>query len=60
MAAAFAKAVLAEIIPKPAVPSAGVKTDFTDKDNSCLRDLLVADPETERQRIEATKGGITG
>lgn len=32
--------------------------DFTDKDNSCLRDLLVADPETERRRIEATKGGL--
>ena len=31
---------------------------FTDKDNSCLRDLLVADPETERRRIEATKGGL--
>ncbi|KAH8435402.1 uncharacterized protein LDX57_013032 [Aspergillus melleus] len=55
MAAAFAKAVLAEIIRKPAAPSAGVKID---KDNSCLRDLLVADPETERRRIEATKGGL--
>ncbi|KAH8431009.1 uncharacterized protein LDX57_008670 [Aspergillus melleus] len=55
MAAAFAKAVLAEIIQKPAAPSAGVKID---KDNSCLRDLLVADPETERRRIEATKGGL--
>lgn len=32
--------------------------DFTDKDNSYLRDLLVADPETERQRIKATKGGL--
>ncbi|KAL4805677.1 hypothetical protein BDV18DRAFT_12049 [Aspergillus unguis] len=58
MAAAFAKGVLAEIIPKSAAPSADVKTDFTDKDNSYLRDLLVADPETERQRIEATKGGL--
>ncbi|BCS27897.1 uncharacterized protein APUU_60945A [Aspergillus puulaauensis] len=58
MAAAFAKAVLAEIIPKSAAPSAGVKTGFTDKDNSCLRDLLVADPETVRRRIEATKGGL--
>jgi hypothetical protein len=32
--------------------------EFTDKDNACLRDLLVADPETERRRIEATKGGL--
>ncbi|KAL4766966.1 hypothetical protein BDW60DRAFT_170629 [Aspergillus nidulans var. acristatus] len=31
---------------------------FTDEDNACLRDLLVADPETERRRIEATKGGL--
>ncbi|KAL2808652.1 WD40-repeat-containing domain protein [Aspergillus granulosus] len=58
MAAAFAKAVLLEISPKSVAQSAGVKTDFTDKDNSCLRDLLVADPETERRRIEATKGGL--
>jgi Cdc6-like AAA superfamily ATPase len=32
--------------------------EFTDKDNACLRDLLVANPETERRRIEATKGGL--
>ncbi|KAL3488608.1 hypothetical protein BJX62DRAFT_239831, partial [Aspergillus germanicus] len=58
MAAAFAKAVLAEIIPKSATQSPSVRTDFTDEDKACLRDLLVADPETERRRIEATKGGL--
>ncbi|KAL4919568.1 hypothetical protein BDW62DRAFT_199593, partial [Aspergillus aurantiobrunneus] len=58
MAAAFAKAVLSEITPKSAKQSPGVKTAFTDKDKSCLRDLLVVDPETELRRIEATKGGL--
>ncbi|KAL6229323.1 hypothetical protein BDW75DRAFT_103962 [Aspergillus navahoensis] len=58
MAAAFAKAVLSEIIPKSDTQSLGVKTDFTDEDKACLRDLLVADPETELRRIEATKGGL--
>jgi hypothetical protein len=29
-----------------------------DQDRACLRDLLVADPEIERRRIEATKGGL--
>ncbi|KAL6238457.1 hypothetical protein BDW75DRAFT_20823 [Aspergillus navahoensis] len=54
MAAVFAKAVLSEIPPKPAT-SVSIKPD---KDNACLRDLLVTDPETERRRIEATKGGL--
>ncbi|KAL3428669.1 hypothetical protein BDV09DRAFT_201363 [Aspergillus tetrazonus] len=58
MAAAFAKAVLLEIPPKSAIQSASARTDFTDKDKACLRDLLVADPETELRRIEATKGGL--
>ncbi|KAL4745554.1 hypothetical protein BDW72DRAFT_52920 [Aspergillus terricola var. indicus] len=58
MAAAFAKAVLLEITPKSAIQSASARTDFTDDDKACLRDLLVADPETELRRIEATKGGL--
>ncbi|KAL4923657.1 uncharacterized protein BDV17DRAFT_296150 [Aspergillus undulatus] len=61
MAAAFAKAVLSEITPKSTTQSPGVKTvvqDFTDEDISCLRALLVADSETERRRIEDTKGGL--
>ncbi|KAL3456946.1 nucleoside phosphorylase domain-containing protein [Aspergillus heterothallicus] len=58
MAAAFAKAVLSEIIPKSATQSAGARTDFTDEDKTCLRDWLIADPEIERGRIEATKGGL--
>ncbi|KAL4756046.1 5'-methylthioadenosine/S-adenosylhomocysteine nucleosidase family protein [Aspergillus foveolatus] len=58
MAAAFAKALLLEITPKSATQSASARTDFTDKDKACLRDLLVADPETELRRIEATKGGL--
>ncbi|KAL2801694.1 hypothetical protein BJX63DRAFT_157636 [Aspergillus granulosus] len=58
MAASFAKAVLSEIIPKPATPSLGVRTDFTDEDKACLRNLLVADPEVERRRIDVTKGGL--
>ncbi|KAL4863058.1 hypothetical protein BDV12DRAFT_33997 [Aspergillus spectabilis] len=58
MAAAFAKAVLSEITPKCATQSPNVKTDFTGEDKACLRDLRVADPETERRRIEATKGGL--
>ncbi|KAL2782885.1 WD40-repeat-containing domain protein [Aspergillus keveii] len=53
MAAAFAKAVLREIPPKSADPIV-----FTDEDKACLRDLLVTDPEAERRRIEATKGGL--
>ncbi|KAL4976928.1 NACHT domain-containing protein [Aspergillus desertorum] len=57
MAAAFAKAVLSEIPPKSAA-SVSSKPAFTDEDNSCLQDLLVTDPETERRRIEATKGGL--
>ncbi|KAL2826365.1 WD40-repeat-containing domain protein [Aspergillus pseudoustus] len=58
MAAAFAKAVLSEITPKSATQSAGARTDFSDEDKACLRDLMVVDPETERRRIEATKGGL--
>ncbi|KAL4788945.1 hypothetical protein BDV19DRAFT_44040 [Aspergillus venezuelensis] len=58
MAAAFAKAVLSEILPKSATQLANLRTDFTDEDKACLRDLFVADPETERRRIEATKGGL--
>ncbi|KAL2859969.1 uncharacterized protein BJX67DRAFT_368375 [Aspergillus lucknowensis] len=58
MAAAFAKAVLSEITPKCVTQSPDVRTDFTGEDKACLRDLLVADPETERRRIEATKGGL--
>ncbi|KAL2801675.1 nucleoside phosphorylase domain-containing protein, partial [Aspergillus granulosus] len=58
MAAAFAKAVLSEITPKSPTQSPGVKTVFTGEDKACLRDLLVTDPETERLRIEATKGGL--
>ncbi|KAL4748253.1 hypothetical protein BDW72DRAFT_156673 [Aspergillus terricola var. indicus] len=57
MAAAFAKEVLFEIPPKSA-GSVGMKPVFTEADYSCLRDLLVTDPETERRRIEATKGGL--
>ncbi|KAL3468788.1 hypothetical protein BJX99DRAFT_265822 [Aspergillus californicus] len=53
MAATFAKAVLREILPKSAGPIV-----FTDEDKACLRDLLVTDPEAERRRIEATKGGL--
>ncbi|KAL2782344.1 NACHT domain-containing protein [Aspergillus keveii] len=53
MAATYAKAVLREIPPK----SVG-SIVFTDEDKACLRDLLVTDPEAERRRIEATKGGL--
>jgi hypothetical protein len=31
---------------------------LTNEDKACLRDLLVTDPEAERRRIEATKGGL--
>ncbi|KAL3428626.1 hypothetical protein BDV09DRAFT_75157 [Aspergillus tetrazonus] len=58
MAAAFAKALLLEITPKSAIQSASARTDFTDDDKACLRDLLVADPETELRHIEATKGSL--
>ncbi|KAL4951759.1 hypothetical protein BDW69DRAFT_186071 [Aspergillus filifer] len=58
MAAAFAKTVLLEITPKSATQSASARTDFTDKAKACLRDLLVADSETELRRLEATKGGL--
>ncbi|GAM33433.1 hypothetical protein TCE0_004r00321 [Talaromyces pinophilus] len=58
MAAAFAKAVLSEITPKCVTQSPDVTMVFTDKDNSCLRDLLVVDPESELRRIEATNGGL--
>ena len=37
---------------------ANLLQELTDKDKACLRDLLVADPETELRRIEATKGGL--
>ncbi|KAL4736902.1 hypothetical protein BDV11DRAFT_192895 [Aspergillus similis] len=57
MAAAFAKAVVCEISPKH-VGLVSPKSDFTEADNACLRDLLVTDPETERRRIKATKGGL--
>ncbi|KAH8430209.1 Pfs, NACHT and WD domain protein [Aspergillus melleus] len=57
MAAAFAKAVLSEIPPKSAIPMVP-KIVFTDEDKACLRDLLVTNPEDERQRIEDTKGGL--
>ncbi|KAL2801613.1 hypothetical protein BJX63DRAFT_169190 [Aspergillus granulosus] len=57
MAATFAKAVLREIPPKSA-GSIGMRSVLTDEDKACLRDLLVTDPEAERRRIEATKGGL--
>jgi hypothetical protein len=31
---------------------------LTNEDKACLRDLLVTDPEAERRRIKATKGGL--
>jgi WD40 repeat protein len=37
---------------------ANLPQELTDKDKASLRDLLVADPETELRRIEATKGGL--
>ncbi|KAL4732806.1 NACHT domain-containing protein [Aspergillus similis] len=58
MAVAFAKAVLSEITPKSSTESPSLKAVFTGEDKACLRDLLVTDPETERLRIEATKGGL--
>ncbi|KAL4923044.1 uncharacterized protein BDV17DRAFT_25494 [Aspergillus undulatus] len=57
MAAAFAKAVLEEITPKSA-RFVGMRSVFTDEDKACLRNLLVTDPEAERRRMEATKGGL--
>ncbi|KAL4950089.1 WD40-repeat-containing domain protein [Aspergillus filifer] len=46
------------VVPVQAARASRSRREFTDNDNACLRDLLVADPETERQRIEATKGGL--
>ncbi|KAL4744307.1 hypothetical protein BDW72DRAFT_188824 [Aspergillus terricola var. indicus] len=57
MAATYAKAVLQEIPPKSA-GSIGMRSVLTDEDKACLQDLLVTDPEAERRRIEATKGGL--
>ena len=31
---------------------------MTDKDNSCLADLLLTNPRSEKIRIERTKGGL--
>ncbi|KAL3449638.1 hypothetical protein BJX65DRAFT_294642 [Aspergillus insuetus] len=56
-AAAYAKLLLS-VVPVQTATAARSRHVFTDKDNACLRDLLVADPETERRRIEATKGGL--
>ncbi|KAH8435418.1 5'-methylthioadenosine/S-adenosylhomocysteine nucleosidase family protein [Aspergillus melleus] len=60
MAAAFTKVVLSEIPPKSAVPSIvpRIVQVFTVEDKACLRDLLVTNPEDERQRIEDTKGAL--
>ncbi|CEL11925.1 hypothetical protein ASPCAL15019 [Aspergillus calidoustus] len=56
-AAAYAKLLLS-VLPVQAATAPRSRHEFTDKDKACLRDLLVADPETERRRIEATKGGL--
>ncbi|KAL2783340.1 NACHT domain-containing protein [Aspergillus keveii] len=56
MAAAYAKAVLSEIPPKPPAMSVPLRSEFTDEDRSCLRDLQFTNPEDDRRRIEKTKG----
>ncbi|KAL4769224.1 hypothetical protein BDW60DRAFT_210310 [Aspergillus nidulans var. acristatus] len=56
-AAAYAKLLLSAVPVEVAV-TARSEPEFTAEDISCLGALLVADPETERRRIEDTKGGL--
>lgn len=35
-----------------------MKMHYDDKDNECLRDLHIVNPQTHKQRLEKTKGGL--
>ncbi|RSL87190.1 hypothetical protein CEP51_002368 [Fusarium floridanum] len=35
-----------------------LKMHYDDKDNECLRDLYIINPQTHKQRLEKTKGGL--
>lgn len=37
-----------------------LKMHYTEKDNECLRDLCIINPETHKRRLEETKGGLIG